>query len=55
LRILITNDSLDDRAGSELHVRDIATALLKRGHTRQSLSVLYSEMSRESSGQQPYL
>ena len=32
LRILITNNTLDARAGSELYVRDLALALLKRGH-----------------------
>ncbi len=32
LRILLTNNTLDVRAGSELYVRDLALALLKRGH-----------------------
>jgi hypothetical protein len=33
LRVLITNNTLNDRAGSELYVRDLATGLLERGHT----------------------
>jgi glycosyltransferase involved in cell wall biosynthesis len=33
LRILITNAWLSGRSGSELYVWDLATALLKRGHT----------------------
>lgn len=32
LTILLTNNSLDARAGSELYIRDIALALLRRGH-----------------------
>lgn len=32
LRILLTNDALADRGGSDLYVRDVATALLERGH-----------------------
>ncbi|MDQ1522699.1 MAG: hypothetical protein QOE47_623 [Pyrinomonadaceae bacterium] len=33
LRVLITNHSLSDYAGTELYVRDLATRLLARGHT----------------------
>jgi hypothetical protein len=32
VRVLITNNTLDTRAGSELYVRDLALALLRRGH-----------------------
>ena len=32
LRILLTNNTLAYRAGSELYVRDLAIALMKRGH-----------------------
>jgi hypothetical protein len=32
MRVLITNNTLDARAGSELYVRDLALALLRRGH-----------------------
>ncbi|WP_447746493.1 glycosyltransferase [Pseudomonas nicosulfuronedens] len=38
LRILITNNTLAGRAGSELYVRDLALALMRRGH----LPVAYS-------------
>jgi Glycosyltransferase Family 4 len=33
VRILITNNALDRRAGSELYVRDLALGLLRKGHT----------------------
>jgi hypothetical protein len=32
VRVLITNNTLDERAGSEMYVRDVAVALLRRGH-----------------------
>ena len=32
LTILLTNNTLDARAGSELYIRDVALALLRRGH-----------------------
>lgn len=32
MRVLLTNNSLDARAGSELYVRDVAVGLLRRGH-----------------------
>jgi hypothetical protein len=32
LRILLTNTTLGDRGGSSLYIRDVATALLARGH-----------------------
>ena len=38
MRILITNNTLADRAGTELYVRDLAIGLAKRGH----LAVAYS-------------
>ena len=37
-RILITNNTLANRAGSELYARDLAVALMKRGH----FPVMYS-------------
>jgi hypothetical protein len=33
LRILLTNRSLDERAGSELYLAELATRLLERGHS----------------------
>lgn len=38
LRVLITNNTLAGRAGSELYVRDLALALLARGHRPVALS-----------------
>ena len=32
LRVLITNNTLDARAGSEIYVRDLAVGLMRRGH-----------------------
>ena len=32
MRVLFTNNTLSERAGSELYVRDVALALLRRGH-----------------------
>jgi hypothetical protein len=47
LKILITNHSLSDRAGSELYVRDLATALLARGHRPIVYSPVLGEVARE--------
>jgi hypothetical protein len=47
LRILITNNTLDTRAGSELYVRDVAIGLLKRGHTPIAYSATLGEVARE--------
>ena len=47
LRILIINNSLAMRAGSELYVRDLATALLARGHTPIAYSTELGDVARE--------
>ena len=47
LRILITNNTLAGRAGSELYVRDTATELLKRGHAPVAYSTALGEVARE--------
>jgi glycosyltransferase involved in cell wall biosynthesis len=47
LRILITNNSLAARQGSELYVRDLATALLARGHTPIAYSPILGDVARE--------
>lgn len=47
LRILITNNTLVSRAGSELYVRDVALALLKRGHEPIAYSTNLGEVARE--------
>src|SRR3984893_1447499 len=47
LRVLITNNTLAGRAGSELYVRDTATELLSRGHSPFAYSTLLGEVARE--------
>jgi glycosyltransferase involved in cell wall biosynthesis len=47
LRVLITNNTLDARGGSELYVRDLALALLARGHRPVAYSPLLGEVARE--------
>src|ERR1043165_6604223 len=47
LRILITNNTLSARAGSELYVRDLASSLLKRGHTPIAYSTNLGEVAKE--------
>jgi hypothetical protein len=47
LRILITNNTLAERAGSELYVRDVASSLLKRGHTPIVYSTNLGEVAKE--------
>jgi glycosyltransferase involved in cell wall biosynthesis len=47
LRILITNNTLASRCGTELYVRDLASALLKRGHTPIAYSAELGEVARE--------
>ena len=47
LRVLITNNTLAGRAGSELYVRDTATELLKRGHSPIAYSTLLGAVARE--------
>jgi hypothetical protein len=47
LRVLITNRTLASRTGTELYVRDLAAALLERGHTPVVYSPLLGEVARE--------
>lgn len=47
LRVLLTNNTLAARAGSELYVRDLATALLARGHTPIAYSTDLGEVAEE--------
>jgi Glycosyltransferase Family 4 len=47
LRILITNNTLAARAGTEIYVRDIAMALLNRGHSPVAYSSLLGEVAQE--------
>jgi glycosyltransferase involved in cell wall biosynthesis len=50
LRILITNNTLDQRAGTELYVRDLATALIRRGHHPVAYSQALGEVAEELRG-----
>jgi len=47
LRILITNNTLAGRAGSELYVRDLAIALMKRGHYPVAYSTVLGDVAEE--------
>lgn len=47
MRVLITNNTLASRAGSELYVRDLALALLRCGHTPLAYSTNLGEVARE--------
>jgi hypothetical protein len=47
LRILITNNSLAERAGTELYVRDLASALLARGHQPIAYSQVLGSVAEE--------
>ena len=47
MKILITNNSLSDYAGTELYVRDIATALKRRGHDPVVFSTILGPVASE--------
>jgi hypothetical protein len=47
LKILITNNTLSARAGTELYVSEVATALLKRGHRPVAYSNVLGEVAEE--------
>jgi len=47
LRILITNNTLADRAGTELYVRDLAIGLAKRGHLPFAYSTKLGKVADE--------
>ncbi|HJQ22902.1 MAG TPA: glycosyltransferase [Blastocatellia bacterium] len=47
MRVLITNNTLAARAGSELYVRDLATGLLDRGITPIVYSTMLGEVAEE--------
>lgn len=46
MRVLITNTRLADRTGTELYVRDLARALLERGHTPIAYSPVLGDVAR---------
>jgi glycosyltransferase involved in cell wall biosynthesis len=47
LKILITNNTLANRAGTELYVRDLAIGLLKRGHEPIAYSTRLGEVAAD--------
>jgi hypothetical protein len=47
LKILITNNTLAGRAGTELYVRDLALELLRRGHTPITYSTILGAVAEE--------
>ena len=47
MRVLLTNNTLAGRAGSELYVRDLALALLRRGHSPVAYSTNLGEVAHE--------
>jgi Glycosyltransferase Family 4 len=47
LRVLITNNTLAGRAGTELYARDLARGLLARGHTPIVYSTLLGEVAQD--------
>src|SRR5262245_30592889 len=47
LRVLITNNTLGERAGTELYVRDLALSLLDRGHTPIAFSTHMGPVAAE--------
>jgi glycosyltransferase involved in cell wall biosynthesis len=47
LRVLITNNALARRAGTELYTRDLALGLLERGHTPVVFSTVLGEVAQE--------
>ena len=47
LRVLITNNTLDSRAGTELYVYDVAVALLERGHRPVAYSNVLGQVATE--------
>lgn len=47
LRILITNNTLRERAGSELFVRDLALALVRNGHNPIAYSTVLGPVAEE--------
>src|SRR4051812_40372726 len=47
MRVLLTNNTLNERAGSELYVRDVALCLLRRGHSPVAYSTQLGPVANE--------
>ncbi|HWR50897.1 MAG TPA: glycosyltransferase [Bryobacteraceae bacterium] len=47
MRVLLTNNALDVRAGTELYLRDVAVELIRRGHQPTAYSTKLGAMAEE--------
>jgi hypothetical protein len=47
LSVLLTNNALNQRAGTETYIRDVALALIRRGHRPVAFSVVLGEVAAE--------
>lgn len=47
MQVLITNNALDNRGGTELYVRDLALSLARRGHTPVAYSTIPGDVAQE--------
>ena len=47
LRVLITNNTLANRAGSEIYARDVAMSLLTRGHSPVAYSTVLGDVAED--------
>lgn len=47
ITVLLTNNTLDERAASETYVRDVGLALLRRGHHPVAFSLVLGPLADE--------
>jgi hypothetical protein len=47
MRVLLTNNTLGVRAGSELYLRDVAIELMRRGHHPVAYSTIQGPVAKE--------
>src|SRR5688500_1599792 len=47
ISVLLTNNALGVRGGSEMYVRDVALALLRRGHRPVAFSLVLGDVAAE--------
>src|SRR3954453_20960940 len=50
MRVLLTNNTLAGRAGSELYLRDVAVELMRRGHRPVAYSTELGDVAAEMEG-----
>jgi hypothetical protein len=55
MRILFTNNTLAERAGTELFVRDVAIELVRRGHEVAAFSLVLGDVAAEMREQQVFV